>query len=593
MRKLTFLIVQVLLAMSLISNAQNLKKFKFKDTNGCSFEFQLESSDGNEVTLLSASNNGMPTLEIPSTATYKDVSYTVVRAMKNSLKKCDKKIRVLIFPSSMRSIGGFLFGNYKTSLKNVRLESLKIPYSVKSVAPYAFTPDIGLDGADELSASIDELPEIIKPWSRYGISKDDIIKYWQEKDPSKISEQCALEAKYKFLKETSEAPLQERNANLTWLNGTDIFSYGQSLQLLHDASEKGATREEYIAALQGNVDSSLAEIVELNSSNSSSATTSSKAAITIQDIDRGQFSITDIVGKHIKSSNNTTNDLLAKLKADEADQNYGNAKETLTQMMKYSSDPILFYARAICNYKTNHYGKSWKDCRQATLDGRLSDEYVESAKLLWTEASGRYKEKLDGIVEVVDVVGNSVAGAVTSIAPPSANTTQPRSGSSTLPSTITNNSAIPSQAQASKVKCTKCDGSGKCVPCKGTGKRTKHYKKNGKWENTIECPYCEGSGVCSFCDGSCWIDTEDVSQPYSSASLPSTSSTKSSAQKTYRTCSWCNGSGRVLNETIQYGFSLQGKKKGKCGECGAQLYEGKGHKHYNCSHCNGTGKLEN
>ena len=138
------------------------------------------------------------------------------------------------------------------------------------------------------------------------------------------------------------------------------------------------------------------------------------------------------MGKHIKSSNNTTNDLLAKLKADEADQNYGNAKDTLTQMMKYSSDPILFYARAICNYKTNHYGKSWKDCRQATLDGRLSDEYVESAKLLWTEASGRYKEKLDGIVEVVDVVGNSVAGAVTSIAPPSANTTQPRSGSSTL-----------------------------------------------------------------------------------------------------------------------------------------------------------------
>lgn len=66
-----------------------------------------------------------------------------------------------------------------------------------------------------------------------------------------------------------------------------------------------------------------------------------------------------------------------------------------------------------------------------------------------------------------------------------------------------------------------------------------------------------------------------------------------SPSKTFRNCSWCGGTGRVLNETGQEGFSLQGEKKGKCQECGAQLYKGKGHKHTDCSHCRGTGKLEN
>ena len=144
-------------------------------------------------------------------------------------------------------------------------------------------------------------------------------------------------------------------------------------------------------------------------------------------------------------------------------------------------------------------------------------------------------------------------------------------------------------------KCPKCKGKRKCVYCNGTGERTKHYKKNGIWYNTIDCPYCDGGGSCSECGGKGLVEAE--SESVSSSSSPSSSSysptDRNSSEKSYRTCSWCNGSGRVLKETIQNGFSLQGEKNGKCSECGAQLYKGKVHKHYNCNHCNGSGKLEN
>ena len=206
---------------------------------------------------------------------------------------------------------------------------------------------------------------------------------------------------------------------------------------------------------------------------------------------------------------------------------------------------------------------------------------------------------------VLDAMVSGLSGGSTSSTSSTTSSSANQYASNSTSSSTTTRSSLSgvSNQTARKVnhvkqRCPKCNGSGKCIYCKGTGERTKHYKKNGKWYDSIDCPWCDGSGTCSECEGSRWITTEEeVTSPPVSASSSSTSSSStsfhSSSSKTYRTCSWCNGSGRILKETTQYGFSVQGKKNGKCSECGAQLYKGKGHKHYNCSHCNGTGKLEN
>lgn len=154
-----------------------------------------------------------------------------------------------------------------------------------------------------------------------------------------------------------------------------------------------------------------------------------------------------------------------------------------------------------------------------------------------------------------------------------------------------------------KKQCTRCSGSGKCLRCNGAGVVSRGVRRSMPG-NEPRCASCHGSGNCSQCRGARYITTYTTKYRYVKKEVPSSSYSSSSsnnfsgissssygAKQTTRPCSWCNGSGRVLKETTQNGFSLQGEENGKCSECGEQLYKGKGHKHYNCSHCKGTGKL--
>ena len=157
-----------------------------------------------------------------------------------------------------------------------------------------------------------------------------------------------------------------------------------------------------------------------------------------------------------------------------------------------------------------------------------------------------------------------------------------------------------------KTRCVTCSGTGKCLKCHGSGKVRSGVGVKGIKDGS-KCSSCRGHGTCIKCGGSRYITTYTTRYRYVKKVIDSTSSSddsseddndseetdNASSKETYHTCSWCNGSGRIKKETTQYGFSVQGKEKGKCSECGEQLYEGQGHRHENCSHCKGTGKLKN
>ena len=610
MRKLLLQLI-VLLAFSMSGQTQNLPKFAYKDANGCTFEFQLESRNGHEVALLSAKNNKKPRLEIPETVSNKGVTYTVVRVMSESLKKCDNKIRVLIFPNSVQTIGSYLFGSVMKlmggfggalkggtggPLSNIRLESLKIPSNVKDIAPAAFVTGLttcATSGMIGLSAKIEELPNYVLPWesSTYGIMKNDITEYWQRTDPEKISPQAAAQGKQKFLQKTANRSVQERNKELGYFYGTEEYSQLVLPSLMAQITERGVTREEYIAALQGHTVSNLLLPEEPIAS-------TPKATIPIEAIEYNQISISEIVQQIPESNSNDFKNLIEKLKTDESKQKYESAINTVTLMMMNTSNPLLYYVRAICHYKAKNYRKSMNDCSKAIKDGRLNEEYTMNASALLQVSSDKFIARLDKISNAIETIGTGITESVSNaMAQRNSNYYTNTTISSVTPKQPNSVSSNRERNVSKKIKCPKCDGSGKCVYCKGTGKRTHHYKKNGKWYDTIDCPYCDGNGYCSECDGSKWIDTEDIPSTPASVPSPSTSSSNGGAtSKTYRTCSWCNGSGRTVSEYEGASFGLTKSKErrlGKCSECGAQLYKGVSHKHYNCNHCNGTGKLEN
>ena len=56
-------------------------------------------------------------------------------------------------------------------------------------------------------------------------------------------------------------------------------------------------------------------------------------------------------------------------------------------------------------------------------------------------------------------------------------------------------------------------------------------------------------------------------------------------------CSFCGGKGRLLQEDETLSFGLSVEKEYKCNECGKWKIKGKTHRHYDCSHCKGKGKV--
>ena len=84
-----------------------------------------------------------------------------------------------------------------------------------------------------------------------------------------------------------------------------------------------------------------------------------------------------------------------------------------------------------------------------------------------------------------------------------------------------------------------------------------------------------------------------AAQTVREGSVESGSSNESTGEKkvsnTYK-CSYCNGSGRLLQEDDVLRFGLPSEKDYKCQECGNWKYKGMTHRHYDCPHCKGTGK---
>lgn len=608
-----FLSILLILPFILTSSAQKRMEFTYKDNIGCVFVFKTETATSNEVALISASNKKNAELEIPANVSNKGNMYVVTRIENESLKDCDDCLCELVFPNTTKKIGGLLFGSViKLSggigglmkggtggpLSNIKLDRIVIPESVDAIGSSAFLTGFTKEGNKGLKGNIDELPLFVRPWNarEYGLEKNDVFNFWQRKDSSMLATTHKTEAKQKKLRELYEKnPQKGRQDELKYFSSNDESDKEVAKTLLESVSDYGITREEYIAALQGqygdnNVTANFDEIYDQFK----------------ESVERGNINLLSYVKQAVDMDNNEQQALVQKFRQYENKGNYKGALKTVTKMMDYTSDPRLRFVRAVCLYKTNEYRKSMEESTLALCDGRLSEDEMNFAGMMGFVSGQKYEEKMLQKVEkwermlgVADQVADeAITKIVTDMASDDKEKGSTTATASPVSQTVSQNSLNKSPKIPRLIRCPRCEGKGKCVSCEGTGERKKHYKKNGKWHDTIDCPECDGSGKCSECGGTRMIHASDDSSSSSSStsssnSSKSSSTSKNSSEKTYRTCSWCNGSGRILKETEQQGATLQGEKKGKCSECGAQLYRGKGHKHYNCSHCNGTGKLEN
>jgi len=140
----------------------------FSDEAGCAYKFKILSKDNRELALVEAANKGRSDLLIPGTINYKGVDYTLVKVLSESLRKCDRNLRKLSFPSTVREIEGFLFGSgmklmgglrgaisggvSDSPLSSISLESLVIPREMKEMGSGAFYTALSLSGGTMLKA---------------------------------------------------------------------------------------------------------------------------------------------------------------------------------------------------------------------------------------------------------------------------------------------------------------------------------------------------------------------------------------------------------------------------------------------------------
>lgn len=261
MKRIIFLIWICFACMSVL--AQTLT---FSDEAGCAYKFKILSKDNRELALVEAANKGRSDLLIPGTINYKGVDYTLVKVLSESLRKCDRNLRKLSFPSTVREIEGFLFGSgmklmgglrgaisggvSDSPLSSISLESLVIPREMKEMGSGAFYTALSLSGGTMLKAHIDELPTFVLPMSAesYGLTQSAVREYWERTDPTQLSPIVGVAASYQqaigMIRQMSP---EQKKSTLKVLKSNNQYS-----QMILSSYEKyGLTREDIIAVLEG------------------------------------------------------------------------------------------------------------------------------------------------------------------------------------------------------------------------------------------------------------------------------------------------------------------------------------------------------
>jgi len=240
--------------------------FSVKDASGCAYVFKVTSKTNCEVALSSASNKKCAKLEIPGKVTNKGVEYTVTKVLSESLKDCDKELRVLAFPNTVKEIEGFLFGSAmklmggiggamgggrnERAMSTITLESLRIPASVVDMGSSAFITSMSLTGSKGLKAHIDELPKSVVPMTAegYGLQQSAVKEYWEKHDPSMLSPVMGMSASMEMMQNTvaSMSPRQRATLAKAIEQGSPFTQ-----QIIQPYEQAGISRDDLLALLKG------------------------------------------------------------------------------------------------------------------------------------------------------------------------------------------------------------------------------------------------------------------------------------------------------------------------------------------------------
>lgn len=215
MRKTALLLLAIACNLAF---GQKAKTFEAKLSNGETAKFEILSGLIDEVALVKAKNNGKDRIEIPATVTNNGKTYQVTVLGSYSLSDCDKYLRELIIPSSVREIQTSLFvetstasavgtailkyytlglagkRRRKSDLDDVELKNLQIGKGVKMIAENAFMTYCNLYNKSKTSRSIrahlSELPDFITPEKAdyYGLAESYVREYWEKSGGGIVSQ---------------------------------------------------------------------------------------------------------------------------------------------------------------------------------------------------------------------------------------------------------------------------------------------------------------------------------------------------------------------------------------------------------------------
>lgn len=199
----------LLLLLSIVCNvAWGQKTFDTKLPSGETAKFEVIQGLGDEVALVKTKNNGKDRIEIPETVTHKGVTYKVTVLGSYSLKDCDRYLRELIIPSTVREIQSSLFIETSTAsqvgtailkyytlglagkrrrqsdLDGVELSNVQIGKGVKTIAENAFMTYCNIYNKSKTSrtmqAHFSELPDYVTADKAdfYGLTPYNVKEYW-------------------------------------------------------------------------------------------------------------------------------------------------------------------------------------------------------------------------------------------------------------------------------------------------------------------------------------------------------------------------------------------------------------------------------